>query len=215
MKKVLLTGFTPFAGESLNSSWEVVRQLQSTSLTNAQVYIVQVPTVFQKSLKLLQEKIAQIRPEIVICVGQAGGRCEIAVERVALNIDDARIPDNDGYQPIDQPVIPDGPNAYWSTLPTKAIVKQIRLGGIPATVSYSAGTFVCNHLFYGLAHEITTKYPKMKGGLIHIPYLPNQVNKCSNLPSMSLDISMKAIEIAILTSIEMDKDMEEAGGTLA
>ncbi|WP_090574457.1 pyroglutamyl-peptidase I [Paenibacillus sp. OV219] len=201
MKKVLLTGFDPFGGETINPSWEVASRLHQRKLEGLEVEARQLPTVFHKSLNLLRQLLLNVKPDVVICVGQAGGRSDIAIERVAVNLSDARISDNEENKPIDEPIIPGGPAAYWSTLPVKAIAAAIRQDGIPASVSYSAGTFVCNHLFYGLQHMLASDYPSMKSGFIHIPYLPAQTAERPNLPSMSLDVMERAIEIAIKTSI--------------
>ncbi|SFI79420.1 pyroglutamyl-peptidase I [Thermoflavimicrobium dichotomicum] len=214
MKKVLLTGFDPFGGEKINPSWEVVKQFQYISIEDANVYVEQIPTVFRRSIEVLAEKMEEIKPDIVVCVGQAGGRTGISVERVAINIDDARIPDNEGNQPIDVPIVPDGPVAYWSTLPIKAMVENIRSAGIPASVSHTAGTFVCNHLFYGLAHLIATEYPYVRGGFIHIPYLPEQVAHRPDQPSMSLETIAKGLQIAIQTCMEREEDIQITGGQI-
>ncbi|REE94323.1 pyroglutamyl-peptidase I [Paenibacillus taihuensis] len=201
MKKVLLTGFDPFGGEAVNPSWEAVSQLHQRKLDGIEVEAIELPTVFGKSFQLLQQAVLEFKPDVIICVGQAGGRSDIALERVAVNLDDARIPDNEGNQPTDKPITFDGPAAYWSTLPVKAVAAAMREEGIPASVSYSAGTFVCNHLFYNLQHMIASSSHEMKGGFIHIPYLPAQVAERPGVPSMSLDVMAKAIEIAIKSSV--------------
>ncbi|QOS98749.1 pyroglutamyl-peptidase I [Brevibacterium sp. JNUCC-42] len=215
MKKVLLTGFDPFGGESINPAWEAVKQCQQLELPDVQVIIKQIPTVFHRSLEVLAAIMEEVQPDVVICVGQAGGRADITVERVALNTDDARIPDNGGNQPIDQPIVEEGPVAYWSTLPIKAIVKEVRLAGIPASVSQTAGTFVCNHLFYGLAHLISTRYTGTKGGFIHIPYLPEQAVRFPGLPSMSVACVKKALEVAIRTSLQVEQDIKAVEGQIS
>lgn len=145
--KVLITGFDPFGGEKINPAWEAVRALPD-NIDGIEVVKLQIPTVFKKSAKKLFENIDSVKPDVVICVGQAGGRYEFSVERVAINVDDGRIPDNDGYQPVDSPVFEDGENAYFSTLPIKAIVEEVKKAGIPAAVSNTAGTYVCNHIMY-------------------------------------------------------------------
>lgn len=202
MKTVLLTGFEPFGGESLNPSWEAVRQLQGQSSDAFRVEVRQLPTVFRKSIVALWRAMDEVKPNVVICTGLAGGRSEISVERAALNLSDARIPDNEGRQPVDEPVFEGGPAAYWSTLPVKAIVAGVRSAGIPASVSESAGTFVCNELFYGLHHRIATTNPAVFGGLIHVPYVPEQVVDRPGSPSMSLDAIIKALHIAAKISVE-------------
>jgi len=202
MKKILLTGFDPFGGEETNPSWEAVSMLDGREINHSIVIARQLPTVFGRSLDVLQELIQQEKPEAVICIGQAGGRADITIERVAINVDDARISDNIGQQPLDQPVIEDGPTAYWSTLPIKQIVNNIRVSGIPASVSNSAGTFVCNHLFYGLRHFLGERGLIIPAGFIHIPYLPEQGVTQIGQPTMSKETVIKALEIAIRTTME-------------
>ncbi|RED55675.1 pyroglutamyl-peptidase I [Cohnella lupini] len=202
MKKVLLTGFDPFGGEVINPAWEVVSHFQSKPYDEFEVEVKQIPTVFRKSIEVLTRAIRDVQPDVVISLGQAGGRSDISVERVAINVDDAMIPDNEGNKPIDEIIVADGPSAYWSSLPIKAITADICKSGIPASISLSAGTFVCNHLFYGLQHMIATEFPNVKGGFIHIPYLPIQtVGRWPAMPSMSLDVMVKAIEMAIIASV--------------
>ncbi|MCL6517111.1 pyroglutamyl-peptidase I [Alicyclobacillus sp.] len=195
-RRVLFTGFDPFGGETLNPAWESVRRLDGRTLPGGwTVAAVQVPTVFDRSITILREAIARLEPRVVICVGQAGGRAQITPERVAINVNDARIPDNEGQQPIDTPVVAGGPAAYFTRLPIKRIVAALREAGVPAAVSNSAGTYVCNHLFYGLMHLINTEFPGVRGGFIHIPYLPEQVAGKPE-PSMGLDLIVRGLEIA-------------------
>jgi pyroglutamyl-peptidase len=215
VQKVLLTGFDPFGGEPVNPASEAIKRLSAKNFENIELVTKQIPTVFHKSIDVLKQAIQDIQPNVVICVGQAGGRSEITVERVAINVDDARIPDNEGNQPIDVPIVPNGPVAYWSTLPIKAIVKNIREAGIPASVSQTAGTFVCNHLFYGLAHLIATEFPSIRGGFIHIPFLPEQAVRHAGAPSMSLDHIVQALEIAIHTSVAQKEDIQAVGGQIS
>jgi pyroglutamyl-peptidase len=215
VQKVLLTGFEPFGGETVNPSLEVIKWLSAKKFDNIELVTKQIPTVFQKSISVLKQAIQEVQPNVVICVGQAGGRSEITVERVAINVDDARIPDNEGNQPIDVPIVPNGPVAYWSSLPIKAIVKNIREAGIPASVSQTAGTFVCNHLFYGLCHLIATEFPSIRGGFIHIPFMPEQAIRHAGAPSMSLDHIGQALEIAIYTSVIQKEDVQEVGGQIS
>ena len=172
--KVLITGFDPFGGESVNPALEAVKLLPNT-ISGAEVIKIEIPTVFRKSLEHIENAIEKHNPDIVISIGQAGGRFGIMPERVAINIDDARIKDNEGNQPIDQPIYEDGQSAYFSSLPIKAMVKEMNENGIPGSVSNTAGTFVCNHVMYGLLYLIDKKYPNIKGGFIHVPFIPNQV----------------------------------------
>ncbi|SDW80841.1 pyroglutamyl-peptidase I [Paenibacillus sp. CF384] len=214
MNKVLLTGFDPFGGETINPAWEVVSQLSHRPFEGLEVEVRQIPTVFTKSIQKLRQAILEVKPDVVICVGQAGGRSDIAIERVAINVNDARIPDNEGNQPIDEPIAAAGPVAYWSSLPIKAITSQLRKAGIPASVSHTAGTFVCNHLFYGLQHMLATEFPAIRGGFIHIPYLPIQTEQKPQMPSMSLEVMVKAIEIAVVTSVQHKQDIFASEGQL-
>ncbi|HHQ8914710.1 TPA: pyroglutamyl-peptidase I [Bacillus cereus] len=213
MKTVLLTGFDPFGGESINPAWEVAKSLHEKTIGEYKIISKQVPTVFHKSISTLKEYIEELNPEMIICIGQAGGRPDITIERVAINVDDARIADNEGNQPVDVPVVEEGPAAYWSTLPMKAIVKRLQEEGIPASVSQTAGTFVCNHLFYGLMHELEKQDKKIKGGFVHIPFLPEQASNYPGQASMSLSTIRKGIELAVEVTATVEVDIVEVGGT--
>lgn len=197
MKKVLITGFDPFGGEKINPALEAVKKLKDIEFSNIELRVKEIPTVFYKSIKILEDTVREFEPDVVICIGQAGGRSEITVERVAINVIDARIPDNEDNKLVDTPIIEDGAAAYFSTIPIKDIVLNIKKAGIPASVSNTAGTFVCNQLLYGLMHVISTKYNNITGGFIHIPYLPEQAANYNNQPSMSLLDMVKALEIAV------------------
>jgi pyroglutamyl-peptidase len=210
-KTVLLTGFEPFNGAAINPSWEAVRALDGWSGPGFAVVARQLPCVFGTALDVLRESIAGVRPDIVIAVGQAGGRSEISLERVAINIDDASIRDNVGNQPVDTPIVADGPAAYFTTLPVKAIVKALRLRGFPSGVSQTAGTFVCNHVFYGLMHHATGQ--PLKGGFIHVPFLPEQAaDRPERPPSMALRDIVDALRIAVEVAVVTETDTQEAGG---
>ncbi len=209
--KVLITGFDPFGGEKINPAYEAVKRIDNT-INGVEILKRKIPTVFKKSIKELEKLIESENPDIVICVGQAGGRYDITIERVAINIDDARIKDNVGNQPIDETIFDDGENAYFSELPIKAIVQKIRESGIPASVSNTAGTFVCNHIMYGLLYLINKKYPHIRGGFIHVPFLPEQVISKGNLPSMSIENITKALQIAIETTLEYKEDIHTIEG---
>ncbi|MGE7874171.1 pyroglutamyl-peptidase I [Bacillus paramycoides] len=212
MKTVLLTGFDPFGGESINPAWEVAKSLHEKTIGEYKIISKQVPTVFHTSIQVLKAYIEELTPEIIICIGQAGGRADITIERVAINVDDARIADNEGNRPVDIPVVEEGPIAYWSTLPMKAIVKRLREEGIPTSVSQTAGTFVCNHLFYGLMHELEKHDKKIKGGFVHIPFLPEQASNYPGHPSMSLSTIRKGIQLAVEVTTEVEIDIVECGG---
>lgn len=209
--KVLITGFDPFGGEKINPAWEAVKALPD-NIDGIEVVKLQIPTVFKKSAKKLFENIDSVKPDVVICVGQAGGRYEFSVERVAINVDDGRIPDNDGYQPVDSPVFEDGENAYFSTLPIKAIVEEVKKVGIPSAVSNTAGTYVCNHIMYSLLYYLNKNNLNIKGGFIHVPFIPEQVVEKKNTPYMELTRITKALEIAIKAIRDYEKDLVISGG---
>lgn len=212
--KILVTGFEPFADEHINPALEVLKQLPS-SINGADIITLEVPTVFNKSAEVLKHHVRQLKPDAIVCVGQAGGRVGISVERIAINIDDARIADNDGSQPIDVPIQTNGETAYFTTLPIKAIVNAIQQIGIPATVSNSAGTYVCNHLMYHALHLTKTEFPAIKAGFIHIPFLPEQVINKPHTASMSLTLIATALEVALHTivSFHSQPDLRLTGGT--
>ncbi|AUH50325.1 pyroglutamyl-peptidase I [Chromobacterium sp. ATCC 53434] len=207
MKTVLLTGFEPFGGESVNPSWEAVRRLDGEQIAGARVVARRLPCVFGAALDELRRQLDALRPELAIAVGQAGGRPDITLERVAINVDDARIADNAGHQPVDRPVAADGPAAYFATLPIKAIVAGLRENGIPASVSQSAGTFVCNHVMYGLLH-----HGGPRAGFIHIPFLPEQAAQHPGAPSMRLDDCVAALRLAVEVALTRPEDIRLADG---
>ncbi|RAT94910.1 pyroglutamyl-peptidase I [Brevibacillus sp. Leaf182] len=217
MKTILVTGFDPFGGETVNPAWESVKELGKIESDLYKVELRQIPTVFEKSIEHLYTAIEETNPDIVLCIGQAGGRGDIAVERVAINVNDARIPDNEGNQPIDTPIRENGPTGYWSTLPIKAIVHELKQQGIPASISQTAGTYVCNHLFYGLMHYLAENEKKasVRGGFIHIPYLPEQAARQAGQPSMALETIVKGLRLAIETTISNDRDIVMEGGQIS
>ncbi|UZP04918.1 pyroglutamyl-peptidase I [Clostridium botulinum] len=211
--KVLITGFDPFGGESINPALEAVKKLPNT-ISNAEIIKLEIPTVFKKSLEKIEANILAHKPDIVISIGQAGGRFGITPERVAINIDDARIEDNEKNQPIDLKVFEDGENAYFTTLPIKAMVKEMQESSIPSSVSNSAGTFVCNHVMYGVLYMINKKYPNIKGGFIHVPYIPSQVVNKPNMPSMSIEDISKGLELSVKAAVENNTDIKTAQGEI-
>ncbi len=212
---VLLTGFEPFDNESLNPSWEAVRALDGWHCDGAVVHARRISCVFGAALRELDAAIDEVQPQLVLCIGQAGGRSDITPERIAINIDDGRICDNAGCQPIDAPVVPGAPAAYFSSLPIKAMVRDMRTAGIAAAVSNTAGTFVCNHLFFGLMHRLASRpVAGLRGGFIHIPYLPEQAGRFPGLPSMPLDTVIAALRIAVATALSVTEDVRETGGQL-
>lgn len=209
--KILVSGFDPFGGEKINPAIESVKLLPD-EIKGAKIIKVEIPTVARKSLKKLEEVIEIEKPDVVLSVGQAGGRTDISVERVGINMDDFRIKDNEGNQPIDEKIAKDGPDAYLVTIPIKAMVQKMIENKIPASVSNTAGTFVCNHVCYGMAHLASTKYPNMRTGFVHIPFLPEQVVDKRNMPSMPLEMIAKGLEYAIEAIIENKKDIKAEGG---
>lgn len=209
--KILISGFDPFGGEKINPAIEAVKLLPD-EIKGAKIIKVEIPTVRKKSLEKLEEIIEKEKVDVVLNIGQAGGRSDITIERVGINVDDFRIEDNEKNMPIDEKIAVDGPDAYFVTIPIKAIVKNIQKHNIPASVSNTAGTFVCNHVCYGMAHLAKTKYPNMKTGFIHIPFLPQQVLNKKNVPSMSLEMIAKALEYTIEAIIENKEDIKECGG---
>ena len=213
--KILLTGFDPFGGESINPSWEVVRRIPE-KIKDTEIKGIQIPTVFQKSFEVLKKEIEIFNPDVVICVGQAGGRQGITPERIAINVDDARIADNENNQPIDFPIQKDGESAYFSTLPIKAMVDKMTASGLPASVSNTAGTFVCNHIMYQVLYYASKNHPSLKAGFIHVPFLPEQVKENNQYPSMELEEMVEALTLCVETVIEyQDKeDLKTIGGAI-
>ena len=209
--KILVSGFDPFGGEKINPAIESVKLLPD-EIKGAKIIKLEIPTVARKSLKKLEEVIEIEKPDVVINVGQAGGRTDITVERVGINMDDFRIKDNEGNQSIDEKIAEDGPDAYLVTIPIKAMVQKMIKNKIPASVSNTAGTFVCNHVCYGMAHLASTKYPNMRTGFIHIPFLPEQVVDKRNMPSMPLEMIAKGLEYAIEAIVENKEDIKVEGG---
>jgi pyroglutamyl-peptidase len=212
--RALVTGFDAFGGEKVNPSSMAVSRLRRRT-GNLTIHTAVLPTSYARSAIALRGAIHEMRPDIVLCVGQAGGRSELSLERVAINIQDARIRDNDGKQPIDRPVVREGPAAYFSSLPIKACVAELRRAGLPAAVSNSAGTFVCNHIFYALMDMAGRHGLSFRGGFLHIPYLPEQAARLGDQPSMSVDDIVRAIEIVLTVSAARTSDVRTAEGRLS
>lgn len=215
MLTVLVTGFDPFGQDEVNPALEAVKQLSDT-IGGASIIKLEIPTVFHESACMVEQAIKKYRPNVVVHVGQAGGRFNITPERIAINLDDARIADNSGNQPLDQVIVADGPAAYFTQLPIKAMVNAMQAAGIPASVSNSSGTFVCNHIMYQTLHLCQLNYPTIRSGFIHVPYLPEQVVNRTNLPSMSLTNIIQGLTIAIETLVTFHGqiDIKAVGGTL-
>ena len=212
--KALVTGFEPFAGDAVNPAGEAVLGLPSR-LGELAIHTRVLPTVFGRAIATLEDALVTVRPDIVLCVGLAGGRAELSLERVAINVDDARIPDNDGQQPIDRPIARDGPAAYFTGLPVKAAVAALREAGLPAIVSNTAGTFVCNHVFYGLMHLAATRQLPLRGGFLHVPYLPSQAARFNAAPSMALDQIVEGIRIILRVAAARTEDIATAEGMIS
>lgn len=200
---VLLTGFDPFGDATLNPSWLAVKALHGRQVLGHRIVAAQLPTVFGESLRVLDALLHTHRPTLVICVGQAGGRAAISIERVAINVNDAPIADNAGARPIDTPVIAGAPAAWFSGLPIKAMQAALQAEGIAAEVSQTAGTFVCNHVFYGLMHTLATQpaLRHIRGGFIHVPWLPEQ-----GTPHMALDDIVRGLRVAVRCALETGSD---------
>ena len=192
MKKLLITGFDPFGGETVNPSWEAVRLLPDT-IGAYELTKLQIPTVFSQAAQLVLQHATALQPDAILCVGQAGGRRGITPELVAINLQEANIPDNAGNQPQNTPVASDGPTAYFSTLPVRAMVDAMRTAELPASLSLSAGAFVCNDVLYTLLHQY--KDTQVKVGFIHVPYLPEQAKE--NTPSLPLEQIVQGLKAAI------------------
>ena len=209
--KIIVTGFDPFGGEKINPSIECVKALPE--IEGVELIRLELPTVFKESAKRLNEVINEVKPDAVLSVGQAGGRPGITMERIAINVDDARIPDNISQQPIDETIQTKGAAAYFSTLPIKRIVKAIREAGISAEVSNSAGTFVCNHIMYQALFAATKADKPFKAGFMHIPFIPEQT---TDKPSLPLEESTKALQIAIETIRDYlnDEDIKVQEGAI-
>ncbi|TWG89318.1 pyroglutamyl-peptidase I [Cupriavidus gilardii J11] len=216
MSVVLLTGFEPFDNEATNPSWEAVRALDGARVGSATIVARQLPCRFGDANEAMARLLREYRPAVAIAVGQAGGRTEMSIERVAINVDDARIADNAGRQPVDEPIVADGPAAYFASVPIKAMVRAARAAGVPAAVSQTAGTFVCNHVFYGLMHALShdAALAGTRGGFIHIPFLPEQASRHVGAPSMGLDTLVSGLRVMVQAALEHVEDVREGGGQL-
>lgn len=213
MQKILITAFEPFDKENINASQEAIQSLHKKKWKEAGLITLSIPVVRYKSIEMVTAAIKEHKPDIVITTGQAAGRTAITPERVAINIDDFRVPDNQKNQPIDEAIIPQAPLAYFSTLPIKAMVMAMQKKGIPSFVSNSAGTFICNHLFYGVQHYIAKNKLAIRHGFIHVPVLPKQsVN--GEKPTMSKVTIVKGLAIAIQAVLDYPKDIVQSGGTI-
>ena len=213
---ILITGFEPFERDSVNPSWQVAQALHGSLCDGAMVHAVQLPCAFGRAVEHLDQALDLWRPQLVLALGLAGGRSEVSLERVAINVDDARIVDNAGQQPIDTAVVNNAPAAYFSTLPIKAIVRDLRAAGLPGAVSNTAGTFVCNHVFYALMHRLASDavWSQTRGGFIHLPYLPEQAARHFGAPSMALATQVQALQVVMRTALSVRTDVLESAGQL-
>ncbi|MHA8111337.1 pyroglutamyl-peptidase I [Lactobacillaceae bacterium Melli_B4] len=199
--KILVTSFTPFDHQSTNTSSDILK-LIPTQIQDTTIITLELPTSFKQNSQQIEQAIASNLPDVVINLGQAHGRNSITPELVAINRDDARIPDNDGFQPDDMPIQSNGENAYFASLPIKAIVQNIKQVGLPSQVSTTAGTYVCNHIMYEVQYLIAHHYPNIKAGFIHVPSNPHHVDPNHPVPTMELDDEVKGILIALTTIID-------------
>ncbi|MBO1205628.1 MULTISPECIES: pyroglutamyl-peptidase I [Staphylococcus] len=209
--KILVTGFDPFGGDTINPALEAVNLLPY-EIQGHTIEKLEIPTVFNKSKVTIENKLKATHFDIVLAIGQAGGRFELTPERIGINIDDARIPDNEGNQPIDEMIQSSGDAAYFSNLPVKRMTEAIKTAGVPARLSNTAGTFVCNHILYQLGFLQATQFPNIKFGFIHVPFIPEQVTDKPGQPSMSIQTIAKGLKAALESIIESDEDIKVALG---
>lgn len=210
--KILVTGFDPFGGETINPAFEAIKLIPDT-IKGAEIIKLEVPTVFKRGPQATIDAVEEYQPDYVLCIGQAGGRSQLTPEYVGINYVQARIPDNDGDQPLNQPLVKGAPNAYFTQLPVYAMVEKMKENEIPASVSYTAGTYVCNAMLYCVLHALNTKYPNTKGGFMHVPYATSQtVNQPAGTPGMNLKDIAKGIELSIEAIIENPSDITSQGG---
>jgi pyroglutamyl-peptidase len=213
MPCVLVTGFEPFGGEAINPSWEIAKALPK-SISRHRIERIKVPTEFDRAITVTAKALDRVKPTIVLCLGQAGGRARLSLERVAINVNDARIADNAGRQPIDEPIDDDAASAYFATLPIKAMVHAMSERGVPAEVSNTAGTFVCNHLMFGVLHHIAINNLNTRAGFMHVPFLPSQIVDRADTASMALDTMIEGVKVAIMAAIAHRTDVKHVGGAL-
>lgn len=212
MKKVLITGFDPFGGESINPAYEAVKLLPD-EISGAEIIKIEIPTVFQKGPDTVYKAMKEHQPDYVLCIGQAGGRSQMTPEWVGINFRNARIPDNDGNQPLQTPVVENGPEAYFTMLPVFSMVEKMKQNGIPASVSYTAGTYVCNDVMYSVLHYCHTDFENVCAGFMHVPFATEQtVNQAAGTPGMNLKDIAKGIELSIEAILENDEDIKVVSG---
>jgi pyroglutamyl-peptidase len=202
MKRILLTAFEPFAGENINPSFEVAKAIEQMAFANAEVQTLRLPVDRFQAIELALERIRECRPDLVMLLGEGSRRFRINPERIAINVDDFRIPDNTGNQPKGEAIVQDGPAAYFSTLSIYAIVERLIAAKIPAAISNTAGTYLCNRLFYSVMHFIALEKLPIQSGFIHLPYIHEQtISKPLDYPSLSLATTIEAVKIALEVSL--------------
>jgi len=211
IRTFLVTGFTPFNGEKINPSWQIVKALPG-AISGYKIIKLRVPTEFGRSINVVIKAIDKLKPDIVLCLGQAGGRAQMSVERVAINVNDARIVDNAGVQPTDEAIAEDAPAAYFCTLPVKAMMQSMLDQNIPAEVSNTAGTFVCNHLIFGVLHHIALRQYPIRAGFMHVPFVDSQVVGRDDVPSLTLPAMIEATKAAIIAAIKHRADIKTIDG---
>lgn len=209
--KLLLTGFDPFGEDIINPSWEAVKRIPDR-VGSIQIVRRMLPTCAYQSLQCIKEAINLEDPDVILSIGQAKGRAAISVERIGINVNDFRIPDNGQHQYVNEPIFQDGPDAYFSNLPIYAMVKGIQMAGIEAVISNTAGTFVCNHVLYGTRYMIEHEFPNKRSGFIHIPCLKEQVS--DSTPYMELEDIITGLCAAIQAIAEGDAVVNSSEGTL-
>lgn len=209
----LVTGFDAFGGDRRNPSQEIARALDGARIAGHRIVGAVLPTEFGRALPALDVALIRHKPQLVLALGLASGRSELAIERVALNLIDARIADNAGAQPVDMRIMADAPNAYFSSLPVKAMLARLRKAGIPATLSLSAGSFVCNQVFFGLAHALATRHASARGGFVHVPSLPEQAAHLPGTPSMALETMIEGVRLCLQVALTRRRDARYAAGT--
>ena len=212
--RILLTGFEPFGGDPVNPSLLIARALDGEVVAGARVEAVELPCVFHRALSALDEALARTRPVLAVALGLAAGREGLSIERVAINVDDALIPDNAGAQPVDEPIAPGGPAAWFSTLPIKAMAAELNAAGVPTSVSQTAGTFVCNHVFYGLQQRLVGT--GVRSGFIHVPLLPEQAARYPGKPVLALEDQVRGVRLALQVALtHQGADLRAVGGAVA
>ena len=209
----LVTGFAAFGGDNINPSQQIAQALDGETIAGHRIIGATLPTEFARSLPALETLIEKLHPALVLALGQAGGGAGVCLERIAINLIDARIADNANAQPVDVCVVDNAPNAYFSTLPLKAMLTRLRAEGIEAALSHTAGTFVCNQVFFGLAHLLATRYSRIRGGFVHVPYLPEQAARHADAPSMALETMLVAVHLSLEVALTTQQDLHFAAGT--